>query len=243
MDERFHAYSAEVEEWHWWYRVRRDILSAMLARLALPDGARLLDVGCGTGGMGEVLARFGQAVGLDRAPAALALAAQRPYRLRVGAALDRPLPLAADSFDLVGAFDVLEHLDDDAALARELYRATRPGGHAVVFVPAFRLLWGYNDEFSHHRRRYTVTGLRRVMESAGYRAVESGYFNLLLFAPTLAARLLQRALPRLTRGMEHGARPSPLNGALTRLFRLELPLLARAGGLPFGTSAYFIGRK
>ena len=243
MDERFHPFEKEVEEWHWWYQVRRDILDLKLSRLGLdPERARLLDVGCGTGGSSLVLSRYGRAFALDRAAASFKISMDRPYAERVIARFGEPLPLASDTFDVVCALDILEHLDDDLAGARELHRVTRPGGHVIVFTPAFSILWGYNDVFSHHKRRYHKRQLAGVVEQAGFQIEESGYFNMVLFAPTLAARLLQRVFPTATDGMEHSTKPSPVNGLLARIFRLELPRL-KNGGLPLGTSTYCVGRK
>jgi SAM-dependent methyltransferase len=155
---------------------------------------------------------------------------------------DQPLPFADDSFDVVCALDILEHLDDDAACAREIERICKPGGAAIFFVPALQLLWGYNDEYSHHRRRYLRAELDACVRSAGFELSESGYFNLVLFAPTLLARIAQRLLPRVANGMEHATRPSIFNGVLAQLFRLELPFHGRVP-LPLGTSAYAIARK
>jgi SAM-dependent methyltransferase len=243
-DERqFHVFQKEVEDFHWWYRVRRDILDQMLARLPLDRRtARLLDVGCGTGGAALVLSRHGIAVGLDQAPDSFRISKDRPYRHRVVARADGPLPLGDASFDVVCALDILEHLDDDAAAARELHRVVRPGGHVIVFVPAFQMLWGYNDDYQQHRRRYQKDELETLLRSAGLTPVESGYFNMVLFLPTLVARVAQRLLPRALDGMEHSQRPHPLHGVLARIFRLELPLLARMR-LPLGTSAYCIARR
>jgi SAM-dependent methyltransferase len=226
--------------------VRRDILDQQLARLQLdPSRARILDVGCGTGGASLTLARHGRAVALDRSPGAFALApgkVARPYTHRVIASASEPLPFSDGSFDVVCALDILEHLDDDAACARELERVCKPGGHVIAYVPAYPILWGYNDEYSHHKRRYVKSELSSLLAGAQLEIVESGYFNAVLFLPTLAARLVQRAAPKLTNGMEHSTKPTRMNGLLTSIFRAELPILKRRP-LPFGTSAYAIARK
>jgi SAM-dependent methyltransferase len=243
MDATFHAFEKEVEDWHWWYRVRRDILDQQLSRFRLdPARARILDVGCGTGGAALTLARHGRAVALDRSPESFRLSMDRPYTHRVVASAAAPLPFSEGSFDVVCALDILEHLDDDAATARELYRVCKTGGHVIAYVPAYSFLWGYNDEYSHHKRRYVKSKLSSLLMGAGFEIGESGYFNAVLFLPTLAARLVQRAAPRLTNGMEHATQPSLLNGVLTTVFRMELPLLKRAP-LPFGTSAYCVGTR
>ena len=154
---------------------------------------------------------------------------------------DGPLPFADGSFDVVCALDILEHLDDDAACARELRRVCKPGGAVITFVPAFQLLWGYNDDYSHHRRRYTQTQLESLIRGAGLEIIDAGYFNMILFLPTLAARVAQRILPQLDQ-MEHSTRPHPLHQILAALFRLELPILKRMR-LPLGTSAFTISRR
>ena len=241
MDERFHDFERQVEDFHWWYKVRREILDQQLAALRLPPGARLLDVGCGTGGASLVLSRHGRAVALDREPQSFAISMDRPYTHRVVGSLAEPLPFGDGSFDVVCALDILEHLDDDFASARELFRVCKPGGVLIAYVPAFRMLWGYNDDYSHHKRRYTRAQLERVVGEAGFSVEQSGYFNMLLFLPTLLARVAQRRVKQLDQ-MEHSTRPHPLHGLLAALFRLELPLLGRVR-LPVGTSAFAIARK
>lgn len=247
MNPAFHAFQAGVEDWHWWYAVRRDILDEKLRPLPIaPSGGRarpvILDFGCGTGGASQVLHRYGDAIAFDRATDAHALAEGRPYAGRVLGAAEGALPFADAAFDAAIALDVLEHLDDDAAAVRELGRVVRPGGFLVVFVPALRILWGYNDDFSHHRRRYRAGQLAAVVGGGPFRVREHGYFNLALFLPTLAARLAQRVLPHATDGMEHAGRPGLVNDLLTLAFRAELPLLRRRP-LPLGTSAYCVAER
>ena len=241
MDERFHAYERNVEDWHWWYRIRREILDDAVAKLRLdPAHARLLDIGCGTGGSSLVLSKHGSVTGLDRAHQSFALAPDRPYAHRVVGTAEC-LPFADASFDVVAALDVLEHLDDDVAGAREVLRVLKPGGSAVVFVPALNILWGENDDFSHHRRRYTKRTLAHALEAAGFELGPVGYFNLTLFLPTLLSRLVQRVLPSAGK-LEYAAGPSMTNEILTRIFRLEVPWLRRSP-LPIGASALCVARR
>ena len=242
MDERFHSFERSVEDWHWWYRVRRTILDQYVERLDLdPAKARLLDVGCGTGGSSLVLSRHGQVTGLDAALRSFHLSPDRPSTHRVVAPA-AVLPFRDQVFDVVAALDVLEHLDDDVAGARELHRVLRPGGSAVIFVPAFNFLWRRNDDFSHHRRRYTARMLERTLTQGGFRLLDLGYFNLVLFLPQLAATLAERLLPSRVERFERDWEPSLMNSLLERLFRLEVPLLRRRP-LPFGASVVCLARR
>ena len=242
MEERIHEFERAVEDWHWWYRTRRDILDAILKTLPLDrEHSLLLDVGCGTGGASLVLSKHGRAVGLDAAQRSFSLAMDRPYAHRVVGSAE-VLPFASERFDVVAALDVLEHLDDDVGGAKEIRRVLKPGGTAIVFVPAFRILWGKNDDDAHHRRRYTRPMLRKVLEAGGLTVGPIGYFNMLLFLPLLAARLAEKVAPRRLSKLEYQERPTALNEVLARVFSVELPLLRRAP-LPVGTSAFCVARR
>lgn len=234
MDPATYEIEAQVERRHWWFRGRRRILARLLAGRRLPPGARVLDVGCGTGANAPVLRgadRF--TIGIDASPIPMALVDRtHDARLRADAA---HLPFGDASFDLVVALDVLEHLDDDRAAVRELRRVLRPGGTLVVFVPALELLWGLQDDVSHHRRRYRRAELGEIIASAGFRIERLTYFNTLLFPPILAARLAMRLRPPRTLKSENQIGGPIANAILSSIFALEAPLVARAN-LPIGVS-------
>jgi SAM-dependent methyltransferase len=232
---------ARVERDHWWFRGRRRILGRLLARLDLPARARVLDVGCGTGANGPVLAEQGHfAVGIDASPIPLGLTPRgHAVRLRGDAAA---LPFQDGAFDLVVALDVLEHLDDDRAAARELARVLVPGGALVVFVPALRILWGLQDDVSHHRRRYRKRELEDLVSSANLEVVRSTYFNTLLFPPILAARLAMRLRRPPDLQSENQLGGPVTNAILSGIFALEAPLLDRTN-LPIGVSLACIARR
>src|SRR5215218_372607 len=177
----------QVEETHWWYVGRRRIIQSLVERISTtlnnPD-PRILDVGCGTGANLKMLANYGRAEGVDISPQAVEFCRQRGLdSVKLGAI--ELLPYDTDSFELVTALDVIEHLDDDVAGLREMRRVLRQEGRILGFVPAFMFLWGVQDDVSKHRRRYTLPGLLKAVEAAGFEVEWSSYANISFFLPVI----------------------------------------------------------
>jgi len=246
MQPHTYAIMREVEDQHWWYVGRRRIITSFVERICreLQDEGRgrprILDVGCGTGGNVEMLARFGDAEGVDVSAEALDFCRARGlHNVRQGAA--ERLPYEDQSFDLVTSLDVVEHLDDDVAGLSEIRRVLRPGGRALLFVPAFMFLWGVQDDVSNHRRRYTLPQLRQVVEQAGLVTDRASYANLTFFAPILFGRLAMR-LTGLHPASENNINIGLLNGLLGSVLGAESWWLRRMN-LPFGVSAILVAKK
>jgi len=223
---------AELERSHFWFAGRRALVERLLDRHLEGPVASAVDVGCGTGSFLDVLDRYaGDVVGIDP------LAGAGSDRIRPGDA--ESLPLDDSSVDLASALDVLEHVDDRAALT-ELHRALRPGGILVATVPAFPFLWSERDHLAGHRRRYRKAGLVSLLESAGFVVVETAYYQFALFPALVAMRLAARRRPRTT---ELEERPPPaLNRALRRLNELEVRL-GRRIHWPWGSTLAVAARK
>ena len=142
----------EVEDRHWWYAERRSLLAKELRRLPAPG--RALDIGAAGGGNTRVLLGHGwQPLALEFAPTAAQIARERG--LDVIRADARELPVRTGSMDLVTAFDILEHIEEDYLAAAEITRVLRPGGTALIAVPADMALWSAHDTAVGHVRRYT----------------------------------------------------------------------------------------
>jgi len=244
-----HTYSImhRVEETHWWFVGRRKIIESFLKRVCLglrsKEAAReslsILDVGCGTGANLEMLAQFGSAEGVDISAEALEFCRQRGLQqVKEGAA--EALPYENNSFDLVTGLDVVEHLDDDVAGLKEMRRVLRADGRALLFVPAFMFLWGVQDDISHHRRRYTMTGLKAAVRKAGFEIERASYVNLSFFAPIFFGRLLMR-VTGLRPASENNITINALNAVLGKVFGAERFLL-RHFNFPFGVSIICVAR-
>ena len=242
MKEHTYPIMFRVEQSHWWYTRRRKILAEFvedICRQVTDRRPRILDVGCGTGANLLMLSKYGDAEGVDVSADALAFCRERGLdKVRLGAGEE--LPYEAGTFDLVTAFDVVEHMDDDLAGLREMRRVLRPGGRAFLFVPTFMFLWGLQDDVSNHRRRYRLPKLRRVMEQAGFEIERTTYANITFFLPILLVRKLMRVTGIKTES-ENTITVSALNGVLWSVFGAESWFLKRMN-LPFGVSGLCVAR-
>jgi SAM-dependent methyltransferase len=175
---------ADVEDRHWWYKERRTLLARELRRLPSPGLA--LDIGAAGGGNTRVLRAHGwRSVALEYAPTAAQIAHERGIDvLRADA---RELPLGTAALDLVTAFDVLEHIEEDYLAAAEIARVLRPGGTALIAVPADMALWSAHDEAVGHVRRYTRDTLTAVIAKSGLEIEDVWSWNVLL-RPVVAMR-------------------------------------------------------
>ncbi|MFN3388837.1 MAG: class I SAM-dependent methyltransferase [Allosphingosinicella sp.] len=225
---------AELDERHWWYRARRRILADLIAReIALPQNARILEIGCGTGHNLEMLRAFGRVDGIEIDGAARAVAARRLGH----AILDAPLPalpgVPERAYDLVAILDVLEHVEEDVAALRSIARRLKPGGRILITVPAFPWMWSAHDEVNHHKRRYTRAALRKAVAEAGLKIEMLSWFNSLLFPLAAAARLAGRVTGK--KDSDDALPPRPVNALFEALFGLERYALGRVP-LPPGVS-------
>ena len=232
-----------VEQSHWWHIGRRRILAEFvedICRRVTDRRPRILDVGCGTGANLMMLSKYGDAEGVDISEDALAFCRERGLdKVRLGAGEE--LPYEDGTFDLVTGLDVVEHMDDDLAGLSEMQRVLRPGGRVLLFVPTFMFLWGLQDEVSHHRRRYRLPQLQRVLEQAGFEIERTTYANITFFLPILVMRKLMR-LTGIKAESENNINVPALNGILGGLFGAE-SLVLRYMNLPFGVSGLCVAKK
>jgi SAM-dependent methyltransferase len=174
---------AELEDAHWWYRERRHLLAKAISGLA---PGRAIDIGAAGGGNTRVLRQHGwEAVALEYGADGAEVAHGRGLATLRGDATR--LPLADRSLDLVVAFDLLEHLDDDDAAVAEVRRVLKPTGTYLVAVPADPRLWSSHDEAVDHVRRYTRDGLLDLLDRGGFDVSDVRSWNVLL-RPVVAMR-------------------------------------------------------
>jgi len=245
VDQDYYREYATIEDIHWWFRGRRAIFSRVLDQLTVDPDRRILDIGFGTGAMLRFLAHYGKVIGMDMSAEAIRFARTRCTQpMLLGSITD--VPLGSASMDLVTAFDILEHVDEERQALGELARICRPGGHALLTVPAFQFLWGNQDVISQHRRRYTLKQLRTGIEAAGFRVMTLTYFNALLFpivAAVRVARRLRNAAPaEQVKSDFTMTKPGVVNDVLAKVFAAESTLVTR-WRLPVGVSVVCLAQR
>ena len=224
----------DVEADHWWFSGKRLLMRRLLGERLHRRDLRLLDVGCGAGANAVELASYGEVVASDRSLDALGFVRSRGIA-KVVAASAPELPFASGSFDVVTAYDIIEHVEDDARFLAELGRVLRPGGALAIHVPAWPFLWSNHDVVLEHKRRYTRAGLRALIQSSGLRLDYLGWASCAIFAPTAGIRLLRRVTGAQEHGADLGVVPAPINRILRGVYRVEAEVAARTG-LPVGVS-------
>ncbi|WP_136161972.1 class I SAM-dependent methyltransferase [Sphingomonas flavalba] len=224
---------AALDTRHWWYRARREVLAALIARqIVLPADARVLEIGCGTGHNLAMLGRFGAVDAIEIDPVARGVASERLGR-PVGSS---PLPDLAGvpgGYALIAALDVVEHVADDRAALRAMADRLAPGGRMLITVPAHPWMWSAHDVVNHHHRRYTRATLTGAIADAGLRLDMLGWFNSLLFPLAAGARIAGRL--RGKQDSDDTLPPAPINRLFERVFALERYAIGRFP-LPPGVS-------
>lgn len=249
MDELAARQFMELERVHWWFEGRRRLFFDLLARtLRGARDLRMLDVGCGAGGMLGELRRFGEPAGLEISHELLAAARARGFPRLVAGSAER-LPVAPASLDLVTAFDCVEHLEDDLGAFRGFFAALRPGGRLFLSVPAWQFLYAENDRVAMHRRRYRRSGLTARLREVGFAIERASYVNAWLFPLIVPAVLLLKAKQHFFKRAGAPAEtnlsyryPKAVNSLLAAIFSSERFVLRRAS-FPIGHSLVVLARK
>ena len=232
----------QLEGQHWWFTARRKILKNVISQFA-PKKAqlRLMEAGCGTGGNLKMLSSFGNLDAFELDDEARVIAKGKlPMDIKSGMLPDH-VPYQPGSFDVVVAFDVIEHVEHDVESLASLGKQLAPGGRLVMTVPAMPWLWSKHDETHHHYRRYTKASLNEALVQAGLKPVRISYFNTLLFPMIAGIRLLRQALN--IKETADDKMPSPaVNSVLKSIFSFESNWVGRVS-IPVGVSLLAVAQR
>jgi SAM-dependent methyltransferase len=242
MQESVYAADALLEQDHWWYVGRRKLFARLIGGLSVGVSDPVLDVGTSAGTNLRMLKElgFGDVTGLDFSEEAIRFCAGKGFgTVRRGDITE--MPFADGSFSLVLATDIIEHVDDDLRALREIARVLRPGHDALITVPAFPSLWGFQDEVSLHKRRYRMESLLDRIREAGLEPGQRFHFNYLLFAPIWMARQAMKVWKHSYRSESEVTGPF-FNRILAAIFDVDV-LTAPRLSPPFGVSILVVAHK
>jgi SAM-dependent methyltransferase len=237
-DEEFKK-MAELEDTYWWHVGRKSILAQHLLWLGKKQ-QRILNVGCGTGGLISLFEQYGEVTNIDTSPEAIKYCSQKGHK-NVHLLPSGPLPYADKTFDLVLATDVLEHIEDDLAALQDWRRVMKDDGTLIMTVPAYQWLWSAHDEALQHFRRYSVSQLHHLVNRAGFVVNKRSYAIVFAFPLIVGFRFLSSLVEGFksqSGKKQHSSYvilPKPLNRVLILFLQIEAHLLKYIN-FPFGTS-------
>ena len=238
MNREYVQQYAKLETTHWWFVVRQKIILQFLKKYTNQKPLRILNIGAAGGASTQWLAALGQVVSIETDP--FFIDHLKEQKIDV---VDSPvelMPFDKNSFDLVCAFDVIEHVKDDSDAMKEMTRVCKPGGMICITVPAFKMLWSDHDVVNAHYRRYTKASLQFLgVAFPAIKKMEISYFNSLLFLPILVARKVSNLLSKDKKNIQSDFTRYKISGPFNKLckmiFATEIPLL-RFIHFPFGVS-------
>jgi ubiquinone/menaquinone biosynthesis C-methylase UbiE len=197
MDQQYFKEYYHLERVNWWFTVRRRILRDRIRHiLNNPKEIQSLNIGAATGTTSDMLSEFGEVMSVEYDQECCNYTQTFLNTPLIQGSITE-LPFDNNSYDLVCAFDVIEHVEDDTKAVAEMMRVCKPGGHIAITVPAYALLWGEHDVINQHFRRYTKTELLRLLKKHPGKMVYQTYFNSILFIPIAAYRLLAKGMSKL----------------------------------------------
>lgn len=240
--EKAFDYLASAEEKHWWFRSRNQIIIWILST-KVGQLHNFLEVGCGTGYVISGIARAFPSLRLEASEYfedGLVFARQRVPSCTFRQ-LDATTMSERDSYDCIGSFDVIEHIESDELVLANFYRALHRGGMLLLTVPQHPWLWSGADEYAHHIRRYKRSDLFRKVRNTGFQLEYCTSFVSLLL-PVMALQRISSRKKQYDLDSEFRINPF-LNGLLCLLMQIESILLRLGVRFPAGGSLLLLARK
>jgi len=249
MDRAFYAEYSVLERKHWWFLVRANIIMDRVRILS--EGRRdlkILNVGSGPSYTSQLLEEFGEVKSIEYDQICADMV-KDTLGIDIEQGSITELRFEDNQYDLVTAFDVVEHVEDDALAVSELHRVCKPGGHVLITIPAFMSLWSHHDVVNQHFKRYRKPEIRELFANLSGSEKHQSYFNSILFIPIWTFRTLSNLFPkswtRSGAGSDAtvGETTSPVDALLKFVFGLERPLMRMGIKFPFGVSFLYLFKK
>lgn len=250
MDASYYHDYAKLERSHWWFKARNGIIYQFVKDTIKPNQRKpikILNVGCGTGRTTELLSQLGEVTSIEYDHETAEFAAESTG-LSVEQGDVKSLKFKNEEFDLVCAFDVIEHVDDDVLAVEEMYRVLKKDGKLIITVPACPFLWSEHDEINHHFRRYTKSSLETTFSNSSFNSCEFiSYFNFFLFPLVAGYRLISHIIRKkdenkygAAKDFKFGGKSGWSSDVFERILGSEYFLLKK--GLPFPVGVSLIAK-
>lgn len=248
MNRAYYNEYYELERNNWWFLARKNILKSQIEKISRESYTpKILNIGIATGSSSQWLADFGEVTSVEYDKDVCEFV-ENNLGIEVVNASITELPFEEDTFDLVCAFDVIEHVGDDEKAIFEMKRVCKTKGNIFITVPAFMHLWSEHDEINLHHRRYTLPELIALVKKFGLHNITfSSYFNTLLYPPIALMRWGNNLKKKRIQGKpasDFSKIKSPLlEKIFYKMFNSENFLLKKSITLPFGISIMLIIKK
>ena len=234
---------AEREQSYWWHLGRLRIIQSYIQRATSnKHQLKILNIGCGTGGTIDMLESFGETDNVDISDDAIKFMKQNGYK-RITKVADIALPFKAKTYDVVGAFDVLEHIEKQIEALKEWKRVIKDDGAIIITVPAYQWLWSDHDVSLHHKRRYTTKRLAEAAKKAGLKVEKKSYAIVFSLPLVVGFRFVNKALGCKTDSETSYVNVPDWANKLFTQFLYGETKIHKVTSFPVGTSVVAVLRK
>ena len=242
MQEIVYHTNYELEDSYWWFLARNVIVRNLIFKFcSLKSGDEVLDVGCGTGGFAKFLSEYYDVLCLDTSSLALEYCSKRGLKKLYNMTLGE-FPKSDNNIKAILMLDVVEHIEDDNKVIKEVFDALPSNGYFISTVPSYQWLWSKHDEIHLHYRRYNKNNYNELLLKNGFQIDYSSYYNFLLFFPAVIKRLFDKILKIKDNNKPIDEMTPMMNRIFHKIFSFEEKLLGKIS-LPFGLSIITIARK
>lgn len=243
----------DLERQHWWFVAREKIISNYIKKLITDktlnqNDLKILNVGCGPGRSSQYLSTFGEVTSVEYDKDCCEFASEKTGLKIINGSITE-LPFDHNFFDLVCAFDVIEHVENDQLAVSEMKRVVKNNGVILITVPAFMSLWSHHDVINHHFRRYKLNEIEKLFDkSSDGNKIYTSYFNFFLFPPIFLIRTISNLIKSGKNRPGSGSdfetfKPGITNDLLYKIMHFESKLINQNFKLPFGVSIIYSWKK